>query len=986
MTSFQSSPAPLELLLDHKGRHRRFPVPDRISLGRGEEADIRLDDPRLSRLHVRLVRDGAMVKVTDLGSSNGTRVDGQEISQVRLGAGSRVELSPDTIVWILAEGQEIPQAGAAPASEQRPTTARRPAPSTARPAPAAASSRTAPAAAAAADAPEPAVRSAGSAARPAKKRGPGLIIAGVGAVAAVILVFLATRPDPEAAATARLSEVRQIAETRDYARALEEAEALVAAHPESAAAIRVKAMLADWEAGREQRDAVRDELKTIAQDQVREPLALTLERMNLLRENRPLALTDAEWDEREERFTAWADQRSETLVQGLEGRIRAALDRQDFARADQHVTEGEESALLTDRDRARLEIQRRRLDRTALAAGTRLLKELDAMAPKRALERLDQEARRFAGLPVAGRMKARRALFTAAIAQAEAEAESRRIASARTGDEPAEEEVVTTAPSADLLEAMGKAESLAAERRFAAAAEAFATASAAAGSEEQRAGIAERTDRMRRLDAVMTALIARMNEERRAFTRIDLGNGMTGSVRAADAERVELSVGAGARVRWYWKRVSANRMARLMDRAMFTGGHAVDEALVLLEWGDADAALAQLTEVFERSPDHRERAERLAAEARGMDAVPEGGFTVFAGRLLTAAEHVVAKREARIADLARTVTESGPGGWKEAATALEVEGEDGQRALTTALETRLGRHRETVASMPQLSPANLRALQTGLFTQLEQRREAALKLIFDTKRYPYPYAPNQAEVQNEVDELVQRVRVLWETPSEELLERFPEIRPFLEDSSAVTEMLAKHEIKAEGAAGILAAIDERLALKNFRGNPDNAKLLDHYVRVKAYNDSLGDDVIGAGERACHAATNAYRVMMGRRAVMIAPKLVIAARGHSQEMKDLGYFAHNSPTPGRKSPGDRARLAGWGGGVSENIARGQPTGPAAVRSWVGSSGHHRNILGARWTHLGCGQAENAAFWTQNFGAGASEPPTVAPPRRKKDRGS
>ncbi len=48
------------------------------TVGRGRGADIRLDDPSVSRLHAELVRRGPYVYVVDLGlSRNGTRVNGR---------------------------------------------------------------------------------------------------------------------------------------------------------------------------------------------------------------------------------------------------------------------------------------------------------------------------------------------------------------------------------------------------------------------------------------------------------------------------------------------------------------------------------------------------------------------------------------------------------------------------------------------------------------------------------------------------------------------------------------------------------------------------------------------------------------------------------------------------------------------------------------------------------------------------------------------
>lgn len=52
------------------------------TVGRGEGADIRLDDPSVSQLHAELVRRGPYVYVVDLGlSRNGTRVNGRPIAR-----------------------------------------------------------------------------------------------------------------------------------------------------------------------------------------------------------------------------------------------------------------------------------------------------------------------------------------------------------------------------------------------------------------------------------------------------------------------------------------------------------------------------------------------------------------------------------------------------------------------------------------------------------------------------------------------------------------------------------------------------------------------------------------------------------------------------------------------------------------------------------------------------------------------------------------
>jgi FHA domain len=52
------------------------------TVGRGQGADIRLDDPSVSRLHAELIRRGPYVYVVDLGlSRNGTRVNGRPVAR-----------------------------------------------------------------------------------------------------------------------------------------------------------------------------------------------------------------------------------------------------------------------------------------------------------------------------------------------------------------------------------------------------------------------------------------------------------------------------------------------------------------------------------------------------------------------------------------------------------------------------------------------------------------------------------------------------------------------------------------------------------------------------------------------------------------------------------------------------------------------------------------------------------------------------------------
>ncbi len=70
-----------------------FSVSDAVVLGRSDEADIPLDDPYASEFHLRLNnREGRLV-LTDLGSTNGTYVNGRRVTTpVDLNRGDAVQV------------------------------------------------------------------------------------------------------------------------------------------------------------------------------------------------------------------------------------------------------------------------------------------------------------------------------------------------------------------------------------------------------------------------------------------------------------------------------------------------------------------------------------------------------------------------------------------------------------------------------------------------------------------------------------------------------------------------------------------------------------------------------------------------------------------------------------------------------------------------------------------------------------------------------
>ncbi len=85
-------PHPSVLVQGPHGR-RRIEVARELVVGRGPDADIHIDDTFASTRHALLERRGGELWITDLGSTNGTLVDGET-----LGAPSR--LRPGSVITV----------------------------------------------------------------------------------------------------------------------------------------------------------------------------------------------------------------------------------------------------------------------------------------------------------------------------------------------------------------------------------------------------------------------------------------------------------------------------------------------------------------------------------------------------------------------------------------------------------------------------------------------------------------------------------------------------------------------------------------------------------------------------------------------------------------------------------------------------------------------------------------------------------------------
>lgn len=84
------------------GDRRYALTPPRMVVGRGRDADIQFDDPNISRGHMQFSSDSGDWIATDLGSTNGTRLNGAALNgPTVLRSGDLVELGNTVLKFVL---------------------------------------------------------------------------------------------------------------------------------------------------------------------------------------------------------------------------------------------------------------------------------------------------------------------------------------------------------------------------------------------------------------------------------------------------------------------------------------------------------------------------------------------------------------------------------------------------------------------------------------------------------------------------------------------------------------------------------------------------------------------------------------------------------------------------------------------------------------------------------------------------------------------
>ena len=102
------------VVIEGRDPGRRFDVGPWCDLGRELQNNIRLRDSETSRRHARIMHDGDRWWIVDLGSSNGTKVNGQKIDRQALQNGDRVEIGNSVLRFECPDlGDQSPHPGIA---------------------------------------------------------------------------------------------------------------------------------------------------------------------------------------------------------------------------------------------------------------------------------------------------------------------------------------------------------------------------------------------------------------------------------------------------------------------------------------------------------------------------------------------------------------------------------------------------------------------------------------------------------------------------------------------------------------------------------------------------------------------------------------------------------------------------------------------------------------------------------------------------------
>lgn len=93
----------------YQGGELKLPQNREVVVGRSSELDVVLVEDMVSRRHAKITVAGDQIFIQDLGSTNGTFVNGEKVKRVRLHEGDRVLIGTSIIKVVGSEGEAPPE-------------------------------------------------------------------------------------------------------------------------------------------------------------------------------------------------------------------------------------------------------------------------------------------------------------------------------------------------------------------------------------------------------------------------------------------------------------------------------------------------------------------------------------------------------------------------------------------------------------------------------------------------------------------------------------------------------------------------------------------------------------------------------------------------------------------------------------------------------------------------------------------------------------
>lgn len=183
---------------------------------------------------------------------------------------------------------------------------------------------------------------------------------------------------------------------------------------------------------------------------------------------------------------------------------------------------------------------------------------------------------------------------------------------------------------------------------------------------------------------------------------------------------------------------------------------------------------------------------------------------------------------------------------------------------------------------------------------------------------------------------------------------------------ANTYEVAKGDTLTKIATEYDVSIDELLKT-NSAINDANQIRIGQIINLPASNTTVNREESQSVEQQVLSLVNEERSKRDLPSLKMDTAISQVAILKSEDMRDSNYFNHTSPSYGSpfemmKSFGISYKYAG------ENIAAGQPSADAVMKSWMNSPGHKANILNKNYTHIGIGHVTGGKYthyWTQQF---------------------